>query len=54
MNFPDSTHPGVPHMSDFLVYAELQMARDGDAKQLVESLPKLKKFRFASLGSTRP
>ena len=49
-NFPDTTHPGVPHMSDFLVYAELQMARDGDAKQLVESLPKLKKFRFASLG----
>ena len=50
MNFPDTTHPGVPHMSDFLVYAELQMARDGDAKQLVESLPKLKKFRFSSLG----
>jgi hypothetical protein len=50
MNSPDTTHPGVPHMSDFLVYAELQMARDGDAKQLVESLPKLKKFRFASLG----
>ena len=37
-------------MSDFLVYADLQMARDGDAKQLVDSLPKLKKFRFASLG----
>ena len=49
-NFPDTTHPGVPHMSDFLVYADLQMARDGDAKQLVDSLPKLKKFRFASLG----
>jgi len=49
-NFPDTTHPGVPHMSDFLVYAYLQMARDGDAKQVVDSLPKLKKFRFASLG----
>jgi len=49
-NFPDTTHPGVPHMSDFLVYAYLQTAKDGDAKQLVDSLPKLKKFRFASLG----
>jgi len=49
-NFPDTTHPGVPHMSDFLVYAYLQTARDGEAKQLVDSLPKLKKFRFASLG----
>ena len=49
-NFPDTTHFGVPHMSDFLVYAYLQMARDGDAKQLVDSLPTLKKFRFASLG----
>jgi hypothetical protein len=48
-NFPDTTHPGVPHMSDFLVYAYLQMAKDGDAKQVVDSLPKLKKFRFASL-----
>jgi len=49
-NFPDTTHPGVPHMSDFLVYAYLQTARDGEAKQLVDALPKLKKFRFASLG----
>jgi hypothetical protein len=50
-NFPDTTHPGVPHMSDFLVYADLQMTRDGDARQLVDSLLKLKKFRFASLGT---
>jgi hypothetical protein len=49
-NFPDTTHPGVPHMSDFLVYAYLQTARNGDAKQLVDSLPNLKKFRFTSLG----
>src|SRR5215831_1378900 len=48
-NFPDTTHPGVPHMSDFLVYAYLQTARDGDAKQLVASLPQLKKFRFQAL-----
>ena len=49
-NFPDTTHPGVPHMSDFLVYAYLQTARDADAKHVVESLPNLKKFRFESLG----
>jgi tetratricopeptide (TPR) repeat protein len=49
-NSPDTTHPGVPHMSDFLVYAYLQTARDGDAGQVVDSLPKLKKFRFTSLG----
>jgi len=49
-NSPDTTHPGVPHMSDFLVYAYLQTAKDGDAKQLVDSVLKLKKFRFASLG----
>jgi hypothetical protein len=48
-NFPDTTHPGVPHMSDFLVYAYLQTARDSDAKQLVDSLPNLKKFRFSAL-----
>jgi len=49
-NFPDTTHFGVPHMSDFLVYAYLQMAKDSDAQQLVDSVPELKKFRFASLG----
>jgi hypothetical protein len=37
-------------MSDFLVYAYLQTAKDADAKQIVDSLPNLKKFRFASLG----
>jgi hypothetical protein len=49
-NFPDRAHPIVPHLLDFLVTAYLQTAKDGDAKQLVESLPKLKKFPFASLG----
>jgi len=49
-NFSDTTHFGVPHMSDFLAYAYLQTTRDADAKQVVESLPNLKKFRFASLG----
>jgi hypothetical protein len=48
-NFSGATHPGVPHMFDFLVYAYLQTSRDGDAKQLVDSLSELKKFAFASL-----
>src|ERR1700748_3128867 len=37
--FPDQTHPSVPHLLDFIVYADLQMARDRDAQQLVDSLP---------------
>src|SRR6202048_2106883 len=47
-NFPDATHPSVPHLLDFLVTAYLQTAKDGDAKQLVDSLPKLKKFPFVT------
>jgi hypothetical protein len=49
-NLPDQTHPSVPHVLDFIVYADLQMARDGDAKQAVNSLPHLKKFPLAGLG----
>jgi hypothetical protein len=48
-NFPDRTHPIVPHLSDFLVYAYLQTARDGDAQQVVESLPNLKPSLVAQL-----
>jgi hypothetical protein len=48
-NFPDATHPGVPHMLDFIVTAYLQTAKDGDAKQLVDSLSKIKKFPFVNL-----
>ena len=48
-NFPDATHPGVPHLLDFLVTAYLQTAKDGEAKQLVDSLPKLKKFPYVNL-----
>jgi hypothetical protein len=47
-NFPDATHPSVPHLLDFLVTAYLQTAKDGEAEQLVESLPKLKKFPFVT------
>ena len=48
-NYPDATHPSVPHLLDFLVTAYLQMAKDGDAKQVVDSLPNLKKFPVSSL-----
>jgi tetratricopeptide (TPR) repeat protein len=47
-NFPDATHPSVPHLLDFLVTAYLQTAKDGEAEQIVESLPKLKKFPFVT------
>jgi hypothetical protein len=47
--FADQTHPSVPHVLDFIVYAYLQMARDGDAQQLVNSLPNLKRFLVAQL-----
>jgi len=40
----------VPHLSDFLVYAYLQTARDRDAQQVVDSLPNLKPFLVAQLG----
>src|SRR5580704_1583804 len=48
-NFPDRTHPSVPHLLDFMVYADMQMRRDGDAKQIVDSLPNLKTFFVAQL-----
>jgi tetratricopeptide (TPR) repeat protein len=48
-NFPDATHQSVPHLLDFLVYAYLQTGKDSDATQLVDSLPKLKKFPVTGL-----
>jgi hypothetical protein len=47
-NFPGTTHPAVPHFLDFLETAYLQTARDQEAKEIVDSLPKLGKFTFAS------
>jgi hypothetical protein len=49
-NFPDRTYTIVPHLSDFLVYAYLQTAKDRDAQQVVDSLPNLKPFLVAQLG----
>src|SRR5439155_17613252 len=40
-NFPDQTYPSVPHFLDFLETAYLQTAKDGEAKQIVDSLPNL-------------
>ena len=48
-NVPGMTDPGVPHMLDFIAYAYLQTAKDGGAKQAVDSLSQLKKFPFAGL-----
>jgi hypothetical protein len=48
-NFPDRTYPIVPHLMDFLVYADLQTGKDRYAQQLVDSLPNLKKFLVAQL-----
>lgn len=41
----------MPHLLDFMVYADLQMARDGDAQRVVDSVPKLKKFPFVGLAT---
>jgi hypothetical protein len=49
-NFPDRTYTIVPHALDFLVYAYLQMTRDHDAQQVVDSIPNLKPFLVAQLG----
>jgi tetratricopeptide (TPR) repeat protein len=48
-NFPEATDPSIPHLLDFRASAYLQMAKDSDAKQIVDSLPKLKKFASVRL-----
>ena len=48
-NFPDRTYPIVPHLLDFLAYAYLQTARDRDAQQVIEAIPKLKPVLVAQL-----
>jgi len=48
-NFPDATDPAVPHLLDFRVYAYLQLGKDGDAAQVVDMLPRLKKFATVRL-----
>ena len=48
-NFPDATDPSLPHLLDFLVFAYLQLARDNDARLIVDQLPRLKKFASVRL-----
>jgi hypothetical protein len=48
-NYPDRTHPIVPHLSDFLAYAYLQTAKDREAQQIIDSLPNLKPFLVPQL-----
>jgi len=48
-NYPDRTHPIVPHLLDFLAYAYLQTAKDGEAQQIVDSLLNLRPFLVAQL-----
>ena len=43
-NYPEATDPSIPHLLDFRAYAYLQMAKDTEAQQIVETLSKLKKF----------
>jgi hypothetical protein len=48
-NYPDRTHPIVPHLSDFLAYAYLQTAKDREAQQIVDLLPNLMPFLVPQL-----
>jgi tetratricopeptide (TPR) repeat protein len=49
-NSPGKTAPALPHLFDFMVTADLQMAKDGEAKQLVDASTGLSNFPFPSLG----
>jgi tetratricopeptide (TPR) repeat protein len=48
-NYPQATDPTIPHLLDFRVFAYLQMAKDSEARQIVDSLAKLKKFATVRL-----
>jgi hypothetical protein len=50
-NSPGKTAPGLPHLFDFMVTADLQMAKDGEAKQLVDASTGLSNFPFPSLAT---
>src|SRR6202030_305051 len=41
--------PALPHLFDFMVTADLQMAKDGEAKQLVDAPTGLSNFPYTSL-----
>jgi tetratricopeptide (TPR) repeat protein len=48
-NYPQATDPAIPHLLDFRAYAYLQMAMDTEAQQIVDALPRLKKFASVRL-----
>jgi tetratricopeptide (TPR) repeat protein len=48
-NFPDATDPAVPHLLDFRIYAYLQLGKDGDAANIIDLVPRLKKFATVRL-----
>jgi hypothetical protein len=48
-NSPGKSAPALPHLFDFMVTADLQMAKDTEAKQFVEVAAGLTNFPFTSL-----
>lgn len=42
--------PSLPHILDFLEFAYLQLAKDSEARKIVDELPNLKKFASVRLG----
>jgi hypothetical protein len=46
---PGKTQPALPHLLDFMVTADLQMAKDAEAKQFVEVAAGAANFPFSSL-----
>jgi len=50
-NYPEATDPSVAHSLDFITYAYMQLAKDKEAKQIVDSLAGLKPFKFSRLSA---
>ena len=48
-NSPGKAAPSLPHFFDFMVTADLQMAKDAEAKQLVDASTGLFNFPYPSL-----
>lgn len=46
---PNTTNPSLPHLLDFLEFAYLQLAKDREAKLIVDELPRLKSFPYVPL-----
>ena len=46
---PNTTNPSLPHLLDFLEFAYLQLAKDREARLIVEEIPRLKTFSYVPL-----